>query len=117
MRKHLLVISVVAFCALSHVLASADPKEKPRNKKKAVEVVNLNILHGFACDPPFPADGDQCRVRDRIDLLVEHLIAAGCPDIVTLQEHVTKQFVPLAPPSSLDRSSIPSRSSRTDSHN
>src|SRR4029453_11632446 len=99
MRKHLWLCFVVAVLfILSHVLVSAEPKEKPRNKKKAIEVVNLNILHGFACDPPFPGDGDQCRVRDRVDLLVEHLIAAGCPDIVTLQENVTKAFVPLVPP-------------------
>jgi endonuclease/exonuclease/phosphatase family metal-dependent hydrolase len=62
-----------------------------------VTVVNLNILHGFACDPLVPADGDQCRVEDRIALLVQHLDAAGCPDIVTLQEHVTTEFVELAP--------------------
>jgi endonuclease/exonuclease/phosphatase family metal-dependent hydrolase len=63
----------------------------------AVTVVNLNILHGFACDPPVPADGDQCRVTDRIDLLVQHLAAADCPDVVTLQEHVTAEFVELGP--------------------
>jgi hypothetical protein len=62
-----------------------------------VTVANLNILHGFACDPPVPADGDQCRVVDRIDLLIQHIAAAGCPDIVTLQEHVTAEFVELGP--------------------
>jgi endonuclease/exonuclease/phosphatase family metal-dependent hydrolase len=99
MRKQWLLMSVVAgLFVLSHVWVSAEPKDKPRNKKKAIEVVNLNILHGFVCDPPFPGDGDQCRVRDRVDLLVEHLIAAGCPDIVTLQENVTQAFVPLVPP-------------------
>ena len=61
----------------------------------AVTVANLNILHGFACDPPVPADGDQCRVADRIDLLVQHIAAADCPDVVTLQEHVTAEFVEL----------------------
>jgi endonuclease/exonuclease/phosphatase family metal-dependent hydrolase len=62
-----------------------------------VTVANLNILHGFACDPPVPADGDQCGVADRIDLLVQHIAAADCPDIVTLQEHVTAEFVELGP--------------------
>jgi endonuclease/exonuclease/phosphatase family metal-dependent hydrolase len=61
-------------------------------------VANLNILHGFACDPPMPGDGDQCRVKDRIALLVEHIMAAGCPDIVTVQENVTAPFVGLVPP-------------------
>jgi len=63
-----------------------------------ITAANLNILHGFACDLSVEGDGDQCRVRDRIDLLVEHIIAAGCPDIVTLQENVTEPFVALAPP-------------------
>jgi endonuclease/exonuclease/phosphatase family metal-dependent hydrolase len=99
MRRHMLLMFVVAgLFVLSHVLASADPKDKPKNKKKTIEVVNLNILHGFACDSPVPGDGDQCRVRDRIDLQVEHLMAAGCPDFVTLQENVTEPFVGLAPP-------------------
>jgi hypothetical protein len=99
MRKHMLLTLVVTtMLIMTYVLVSADTKEKPKNKKKTIEVVNLNILHGFACDPPMSGDGDQCRVRDRIDLLAEHLIAAGCPDIVTLQEHVTVPLVALAPP-------------------
>jgi len=70
----------------------------PARPDRDITVANLNILHGFACDPPVPDDGDQCRVKDRIALLVEHLIAAGCPDIVTLQENVTERFVGLTPP-------------------
>ncbi len=58
-----------------------------------VTLANLNILHGFDCDPPAPADGDQCRVSERVALLTEHLIAEGCPDLVTLQEVVNKDFV------------------------
>jgi len=70
----------------------------PARPDRDITVANLNILHGFACDPPVPDDGDQCRVKDRIALLVEHLIAVGCPDIVTLQENVTAPFVGLTPP-------------------
>lgn len=86
------LISTVAFIGV----VQADAPETARPDRD-ITVANLNILHGFACDPPFPDDGDQCRVRDRIDLLVEHIIAAGCPDIVTLQENVTEPFVPLTP--------------------
>jgi len=71
---------------------------EPARPDRDITVANLNILHGFACDPPFPGDGDQRRVQDRIDLLVEHIIAAGSPDIVTLQENVTEPFVGLVPP-------------------
>ena len=62
----------------------------------SVTIANLNILHGFDCDPPAPAKGDQCRVRERVALLTEHLIAAGCPDIVTLQEVINAEFAPTA---------------------
>tara|TARA_R110002072_G_scaffold8842_6_gene44022 strand:+ start:2825 stop:3958 length:1134 start_codon:yes stop_codon:yes gene_type:complete len=61
-----------------------------------VTIANLNILHGFDCDPPAPAEGDQCRVQERVALLTEHLIAAGCPDLVTLQEVINAEFAPTA---------------------
>ena len=61
-----------------------------------VTLANLNILHGFDCDPPTPADGNQCRVRERVALLREHLIAQGCPDLVTLQEVINAEFAPTA---------------------
>jgi endonuclease/exonuclease/phosphatase family metal-dependent hydrolase len=45
-------------------------------------VADLNILHGIFC----PAGTDWCRLVDRIDLLFQWIAAAGCPDVVTLQE-------------------------------
>jgi len=87
MRSRLLVLLFLLGAAPA--LADAKP---PKNKLRHVELVNLNILHGFACDPPTPADGDQCRVVDRIDLLTKEILAAGCPDLVTLQENVTAEF-------------------------
>ena len=60
----------------------------------ALDIINLNLLNGLTCTLPGPGDGHQCRVRDRIALLLQHIIAAGCPDLVTLQEHVTRAFVP-----------------------
>src|SRR5262245_29533212 len=94
MRKPALkILAVAGLLIISHLLAYADTKHQSKNKKKTIEVVNLNILHGFACDPPLPGDGDQCRVRDRIKLLLQHIAAAGCPDLVTLQENVTREFV------------------------
>jgi endonuclease/exonuclease/phosphatase family metal-dependent hydrolase len=62
-----------------------------------VTLANLNVLHGFNCDPPLPADGDQCRVGNRIELLTAHLIDRGCPDLVTLQEIVDKEYVQRSP--------------------
>jgi endonuclease/exonuclease/phosphatase family metal-dependent hydrolase len=80
----------LVLCAGPEALAAG---KRPKNKPNHIEVANLNILHGFACDPPLPGDGDQCRVRDRLDLLIRHIAAAGCPDLVTLQENVTAEFV------------------------
>jgi hypothetical protein len=90
--KAFLLNSGVVGLLLALTLAGCDGDDEV-----AVTVANLNILHGFACDPPVPADGDQCRVADRIDLLVQHIAAADCPDVVTLQEHVTAEFVELGP--------------------
>jgi endonuclease/exonuclease/phosphatase family metal-dependent hydrolase len=66
----------------------------PSSLPWALDVVNLNLLNGLTCTLPDPGDGHQCRVRDRIALLLQHIVAAGCPDLVTLQEHVTRAFVP-----------------------
>ena len=65
----------------------------PCNLRRSVEVANLNLLHGFDCDPPVPGDGDQCRVADRVELLLDHIVDSGCPDVVTLQENVVNEFV------------------------
>ena len=70
-----------------------------------ITVANLNLLHGFACDfrllltdgHEVKEEEQQCRVQDRITLLIQHIIAAGCPDIITLQENVTNEFVFLPP--------------------
>ncbi len=50
----------------------------------------LNILHGIFC--PAPTVG--CRLAERIDLLFQWVVAAGCPDVVTLTE-VNDPSVPL----------------------
>jgi endonuclease/exonuclease/phosphatase family metal-dependent hydrolase len=50
----------------------------------------LNILHGIFCPPPTAS----CRLSDRIDLLFQWVVAAGCPDVVTLTE-VSSPSVPL----------------------
>jgi endonuclease/exonuclease/phosphatase family metal-dependent hydrolase len=85
------VVAVLVSLSLAGPVFGA---EKPiKNKKKHVEVANLNLLHGFACDPDFPEDGDQCRVVERVDRLIEEIAGAGCPDIVTLQENVTAELV------------------------
>ncbi len=71
--------------------ACSDGSDAPASG--SVTLVNLNVLHGFDCAST-TADTAQCRVADRIALLREHLIAANCPEIVTLQEVVNADFAP-----------------------
>jgi endonuclease/exonuclease/phosphatase family metal-dependent hydrolase len=47
-----------------------------------VRLVSQNLLHGIAC----PSDSDRCHLGDRVDLFVRQLEAAGCPDLVSVQE-------------------------------
>jgi endonuclease/exonuclease/phosphatase family metal-dependent hydrolase len=58
--------------------------------KTDLTVADLNILHGLFC----PAGTASCRLAERIDLLFQWVAAAGCPDVVTLQE-VTDAAAPL----------------------
>jgi endonuclease/exonuclease/phosphatase family metal-dependent hydrolase len=60
-------------------LAAAAPGACPETD---LTVADLNILHGIFCPPPTVS----CRSADRIDLLFQWVAAAGCPDVVTLQE-------------------------------
>jgi endonuclease/exonuclease/phosphatase family metal-dependent hydrolase len=86
---------IILVFALALILSAGPARATEKDEsedKQTIEVVNLNILSGIACDPPFPDDGNQCRVRDRITLLIQHIAAAGCPDLVTLQENVTNKF-------------------------
>ena len=47
-----------------------------------VRIVNLNLLHGTFCEP----DSNLCQAEDRVALLGQQLEAAGCPEVVGLQE-------------------------------
>ena len=47
-----------------------------------VTAANLNLLHGIFCPP----ESEDCRLTDRVDLMMEFINASGCPDVITLQE-------------------------------
>jgi len=57
--------------------------------KTDLTVADLNILHGLFC----PGRGF-CRLSERLDLLFQWIVRAGCPDVVTTQE-VSRQAAPL----------------------
>jgi endonuclease/exonuclease/phosphatase family metal-dependent hydrolase len=48
----------------------------------SVRVLTQNLLHGTACAP----DSDRCNLPGRVALFARQLDAAGCPDLVSLQE-------------------------------
>jgi endonuclease/exonuclease/phosphatase family metal-dependent hydrolase len=91
------VVVVLEFAFMPHSVSAGRHEKK---EVEEVEIANLNLLHGVDCDPAFDPDfpdvdeGDQCRLADRVELLFEHLVDIGCPDIVTLQEIVNRDFVP-----------------------
>jgi endonuclease/exonuclease/phosphatase family metal-dependent hydrolase len=51
-----------------------------------ITVADLNVLHGIFC----PSGTQACRLAERVDLLYQWIAAAGCPDVVTLQEISTR---------------------------
>ena len=91
-RPIMLILALALILSAGPAYTGDKEEDKPKHKK-TIEVVNLNLLSGIACDPPIPDDGNQCRVRNRITLLMQHIAAVGCPDLVTLQENVTSEFV------------------------
>lgn len=77
MRK--VVVGAVVLAALVVPAASASAGGGPI---KDVRIVNLNLLHGIAC----PEETEGCQATDRMALLARQIEAAGCPEIVGLQE-------------------------------
>jgi endonuclease/exonuclease/phosphatase family metal-dependent hydrolase len=51
-----------------------------------LSVATVNILHGLHLGDECPPETDACRARERLELLWAELEAAGCPDLVGLQE-------------------------------
>lgn len=60
----------------------ADRDPATETTDEPLQVVTLNLLHGLFC----PDETDWCQAPDRVQILAEQLEAAGCPDLVGLQE-------------------------------
>jgi endonuclease/exonuclease/phosphatase family metal-dependent hydrolase len=56
-----------------------------------VTVASLNVLHGIFC----PAETEDCRAADRMDLLFDWVESIGCPDVLLLQEVLGTRMVDL----------------------
>lgn len=72
-------IGMVAAGALLLAACGDDAKSLPSAQ---ITVANLNLVHGIFCPP----DSDNCRLPDRVELMMQFVSGAGCPDVVTLQE-------------------------------
>jgi endonuclease/exonuclease/phosphatase family metal-dependent hydrolase len=83
----LLCVAALAAAVLALVPASAGAgtvsggRARPGSDDRGLRVVNYNLLHGIFCD-----DGTACQAPDRVELFLRRLEAAGCPEIVGLQE-------------------------------
>lgn len=71
----------LAACAAGLLLAACGDSSVSRLDAE-VTLANLNLVHGLFCPP----ESDNCRLPDRVDLMMEFVQASGCPDVVTLQE-------------------------------
>lgn len=70
-------IAAVNLDGLPRAHAKASGSQEP-----SVQIVSQNILHGRAC----PETSNHCLVGNRLKLFARNLVAAGCPQVVALQE-------------------------------
>ncbi len=75
------ILAAVAAGAWSPTTGSGTAAAATSGEPSGLRVVNYNILHGIFCD-----DGTDCQAPDRVDLFLDQLEAAGCPEVVGLQE-------------------------------
>ncbi|HZP29173.1 MAG TPA: endonuclease/exonuclease/phosphatase family protein [Acidimicrobiia bacterium] len=73
----MLTVLALGVFTLDPATAAAARKARP-----GITVVDLNLLHGAFC----PTATNQCDAPDRVALLADDLEAAGCPQVVGLQE-------------------------------
>lgn len=71
----LLLVVALAGC-------SDDGGSTPTPESATVQVVSQNLLHGTAC----AEDTNRCDLPARVQLFVDQLAAADCPNLVSLQE-------------------------------
>ena len=67
---------------LSEPAVEDDPVDDEPVEYGMVRFVSQNILHGVGCS----LESDSCSVTERVALFMEQLVAAGCPELVSVQE-------------------------------
>ena len=59
-----------------------EPVEDETVARETVRFVSQNILHGVGCS----LESDSCAVTERVALFMKQLLAARCPELVSVQE-------------------------------
>ncbi len=62
--------------------SNGDGTDDSSTSQHEVSIVSQNILHGISCAP----DSDHCAIPARVELFLQQLDDADCPDVVGLQE-------------------------------
>ena len=75
------LVALVAVAAAVAATIGPPAGAAPTTGADDLRVVNVNLLHGTFCD-----DDTHCQVSDRVDLFLRQLEAAGCPEVVGIQE-------------------------------
>jgi hypothetical protein len=86
MWSHRRSASALSVALIVGLLAMTPASAATRRPAEPVTVVTLNLLHGIFC----PQDTDHCQAPDRVKIFGEQLEAAGCPDLVGIQEVGTR---------------------------
>jgi endonuclease/exonuclease/phosphatase family metal-dependent hydrolase len=101
----LLLACLLALAACSSDDNAEDRSEntQPTESEEAapVRIVQLNLLHGRFCPP----ETDSCQAPNRVPIFTELVEAAGCPDLIGLQEIGARleELLPAAVASVCDR--------------
>jgi hypothetical protein len=73
--------------AATSATTDAAPSTTPTSSSTDdLTIIDLNMLHGLPLDGACPAETASCQAAARMGILWEEIEAAGCPDVITLQE-------------------------------
>ena len=76
------MVALVGLVVVACWSGAAPSTATTRTSATPVRVLTQNLLHGFFC----PEDSDFCHAPERVQIFSELVEAAGCPDLIGLQE-------------------------------
>jgi endonuclease/exonuclease/phosphatase family metal-dependent hydrolase len=80
-RTGVLAVALLVVAAACTSDGTAGP-DAGATRAVTLRIVNQNLLHGTAC----AAGGNRCDLPGRVELFARQLAAAGCPEIVAIEE-------------------------------